>query len=84
MPKPPTPAERERLVHGKSIRGDDCPMCSRPMLAEDEIITCSECGGEGCMEYCIPGGRGTACTDCTDGSNHGSSSPLDHGDDNDA
>lgn len=45
-------------------------MCSRPMLVDDEIITCSECGGEGCTEYCIPGGRGTACTDCTDGSNH--------------
>lgn len=65
-PIAPAPAPRR-------VRGDDCPMCSRAMHVDDEVITCSECGGEGCTEYCIPGGRGTACTDCTDGSNHGGS-----------
>jgi hypothetical protein len=47
-----------------TVRGEDCPMCGAAMAADDEVITCSECGGEGCTEYCIPGGRGTACVDC--------------------
>ena len=53
------------------VRGDDCPKCGTPMALDDQVICCSECGEEGCTEICIPGGRGTACTDCTDGSNHG-------------
>jgi hypothetical protein len=48
----------------EATRGDDCPMCGHPMSADDEVITCSECGGEGCTDHCIPGGRGTACVDC--------------------
>lgn len=48
------------------VRGDDCPMCSRPMLDDDVVICCAECGEEGCTEHCIPGGRGTACVDCED------------------
>ena len=47
-PIAPAPAPRR-------VRGDDCPMCSRAMHVDDEVITCSECGGEGCTEYLHPG-----------------------------
>lgn len=72
--------KQEPLQHSelRDVRGDDCPKCSRPLLEDDVVICCSECGEEGCTEYCIPGGRGTACVDCE------SSGPLDNGNDDDA
>ena len=36
-------------------------MCGQ---ATAQILECPTCHREGCVEKCIPGGRGTACNAC--------------------
>jgi hypothetical protein len=64
MPNPDDNGNGPHLRPAAAIRADNCPMCDTPMSTDDVVICCSECGGEGCTEHCIPGGRGTACVDC--------------------
>ncbi len=40
---------------------EECPLCGRE---SEQIITCADCGMEGCVEDCITGGVGDICSKC--------------------
>lgn len=46
----------------KEPKGDlDCPKCGEK---SEQVVVCVECGGEGCVEQCQPGGARTMCVEC--------------------
>ena len=50
----------ERKTKKPKAKGT-CPVCGQ---ATSEILECPTCHREGCVEKCIPGGKGTACNAC--------------------
>ena len=40
---------------------DDCPLCGKKT---EQIVECPECGAQGCVERCHPGGAGCLCPTC--------------------
>lgn len=43
-----------------------CENCGEPIDPKFGVATCSDCGNEKCVEFCIPGGNRTLCLDCED------------------
>ena len=40
---------------------EDCPLCGGKT---EQIVECPECGAQGCVERCHPGGAGCLCPKC--------------------
>lgn len=43
-----------------------CRKCRVEVNPEYGVMRCTLCQGVYCVEFCIPGGRGTECADCAD------------------
>lgn len=49
------------LSNPKKETETKCPKCGE---VTEQIIECPRCGGCGCVERCIPAGKGTICVEC--------------------
>jgi hypothetical protein len=45
----------------KGRKKEECPLCGG---ASNQIVECPECGNQGCVERCHPGGVGCICPEC--------------------